>query len=143
MRGKKGRRERRITLRIELVLDDDWRLRRAILSGKDLFLRSEEARRERELVASARVERRAAERFVALVTKRLLSRELICNGGSDDDGVTTLDCEGLQLMVRPGFGAEEDLVIIEPAPSRAPDAPPKPEPPPEQPPGEAEPPAGI
>jgi len=112
VRGERGRVDRSVSLDVELVLDAEWRLQRAILSGADLFTRSEEAGRGEQLdVGSPEVARAASVRFVAQLTKALFGDEMVCNGGTDDSGVTLLTCEILRVSVEPSSGG--DLILIE------------------------------
>jgi hypothetical protein len=121
VRGASRRVERSITLDLELVVDGDWRLRRAMVSGDDVFVRAQEAGMDRALDAAARKE--AAQRFVSALTKQLFRDALECNGGTDDRGVTTLDCEKLRIVIEPGAQGD-DMWVVEPiAAAEAPEAP--------------------
>jgi hypothetical protein len=115
-RGEGKRVERLVSLDVELVLEGDWRLRRAILSGRWLFLRSREAALDKALEErDEAVGQDAARSFVNALGKRLFADAIECNGGTDDSGVTMLDCEGVRITVEPGQRGD-DLMIIEPIP---------------------------
>lgn len=127
LRVGRKRLERSISLDVELVLGEGYKLDRAILSGRGLLLRGEEARVGKPLDdGSADEHRRASERFLAELTMRLFADQLLCNGGTDDGGTTLLVCEDLRVTVEPGGTKGDDLFIIEPVaaaePASAPDA---------------------
>jgi hypothetical protein len=118
--GKRRRQDRVLALDVELTLARGYRLERAVLSGPALFVRTQEAQERVALDArKAEVRRAAAARFVAALTKSLFTKDLECNGGTDDSGVTLLVCDDLQLTIDPGSGRDSDAIIIERAPKPA------------------------
>jgi hypothetical protein len=132
VRGEGRRVERTIGLDVELVLDADWRLKRAMMSGKDVFVHAREGEAD-QLLDPAEARTRAAQRFVSVLTKKLFADALECNGGTDDKGVTTLECERVKITIEAGETGD-DLFTLEPVAPPEPPAPTEPPPPPPAPP---------
>jgi len=106
--------ERRIAFDVELELDESWHLQRASIAGGGLFVATAEARTQRAIderdeggVASAAAD------FVGRLSAELAAGEVACNGGTNADGATLLDCEGLRLVVEPGRGGGDDILLVE------------------------------
>ena len=103
-----------------------------MMSGKDVFVHAREGEVD-QLLDASEARTRAAQRFVSVLTKKLFADALECNGGTDDKGVTTLDCERVRITIEAG-ATGDDLFTLEPV---APVEPPAPT----EPPAPAEPPA--
>jgi hypothetical protein len=113
--GEGGLVDRNIAFDLEIELDGRWRMTRATLAGTSLFLGTREAREQKALDSQDEALRRdVATEFVNALTQVMAEREVACNGGSDAEGHTVLECGALRLTVEPGKVGGDDIIYVEP-----------------------------
>jgi hypothetical protein len=106
--------DRNLAFDLELELDDHWTLRRVTLAGSSLFLSRAEAAQERALDGEDEALRlKIAAAFVNDLTQTMLEREVACNGGTNADGNTSLDCGALRITLEPGRRGGDDVMFVE------------------------------
>ena len=114
VRANSGVVERTLRLDLALTLDSDWRLRRTIVTGPELFLTTVEAAEQQ--AAGDEDER---DEFIAAavqsISERLLGLGLECRGGIDADGDLEMRCDDLVLTMRVGSAGSDDEIGIAPA----------------------------
>ena len=120
VRAQGKRVDRQVAFDLELAFAASGRLRGVTIMGNSLFVRGLEAQRQEALDETPQQGREAVSLFVAWLSAHLADRDVACSGGSEPDGSTVLDCEGLRLTIEPGQGGGDDLLLIGPVPSQLP-----------------------
>ncbi len=114
---------RELRLELELLTDEQWRLRQARLAGPSVLLRVLEAREKRALDGQQGDDRlRAAADFSAGMMLKLQAAPHDCMGQGNRWGGLDMSCGALSLTVRPaveGREGEDEVLIVKTSPEPA------------------------